>query len=144
MSTAITGGCLCGAVRYEIGEPITSLRACHCVNCQKSSGTGGTVNAVVPSAAFKITQGTPKRYDDSATRSGRTLSRFFCGECGSPVYSRRNPDPGFLVVRAGTIDDSSGMKITGHIWTSTARSWAYIDRSAECHPENLPPPAPQG
>jgi hypothetical protein len=144
MSREITGGCLCGAVRYTISDEITSLRACHCLNCQKSSGTGGTVNAVVKNEAFRITKGTPKRYDDAATKSGRTLSRHFCGDCGSPIYSRRNPDAGFVVVRAGTIDDSSGMKITGHIWTSTARSWAYIDRSTECHPENLPPPAPQG
>ena len=136
----MTGGCLCGAIRYTLGSAVKDLRACHCRNCQKSSGTGGTVNAVVPADSLKITKGAPKRYDDSATHSGRTLSRYFCADCGSPIYSHRNPNPGFVVVRAGTLDDSSAMKITGSIWTASARPWAYIDPASEQHPGNLPPP----
>src|SRR5207249_11252406 len=49
-----TGGCLCGAIRYTVDAPVATLRACHCTNCQKSSGAAGTVNAVVPSASFRI------------------------------------------------------------------------------------------
>ena len=140
MSTPLTGGCLCGAIRYTIDAQVTGLRACHCKNCQKHSGTGGTVNAVVPTGQFRITKGAPRKYQDSATQSGRTLSRHFCAECGSSIYSQRNPDPGFVVVRAGSLDDSSGMKITGNIWTATAPPWAYIDPATECHPGNMPPP----
>ena len=143
MTSSLTGGCLCGAIRYTISAPVSALRACHCKNCQKASGSGGTVNAVVQEDAFKITHGETRRYDDSATQSGRTLSRHFCGTCGSPIYSHRNPRPGFVVVRAGTIDDSSGMKITGNIWTSTARPWSHIDPATECHPGNMPPPPPK-
>jgi hypothetical protein len=140
MSTPLTGGCLCGAIRYTIDAEVTGLRACHCRNCQRHSGTGGTVNAVVPTGQFTITKGAPKKYQDSATQSGRTLSRHFCAECGSSIYSQRNPDPGFVVVRAGSLDDSSGMKITSDIWTATAPPWAYIDPSSERHPGNMPPP----
>ena len=140
MPSPLTGGCLCGAIRYTLNASVTGLRACHCKNCQKHSGTGGTVNAVVPTDKFKITKGTTKNYQDSATQSGRTLSRHFCAECGSSIYSQRIPDPGFLVVRAGSLDDSSGMKITGNIWTATAPPWAYIDPATECHPGNMPPP----
>ena len=136
----LSGGCLCGAIRYTISAPVTGLRACHCKNCQKSSGTGGTVNALVPTEHFKITQGTTKKYDDSATQSGRTLSRHFCASCGSPIYSHRNPNPGFVVVRAGSLDDSSALRITGNIWTAAARPWAHIDPATECHPGNMPPP----
>lgn len=143
MTTTLTGGCLCGAIRYTISAPISALRACHCLNCQKASGGAGTVNAVVPTDAFRITKGEPKRYDDTNTRSGRTLSRHFCGTCGSPIYSTRNPNPGFIVVRAGTLDDSSGLRIATNIWTSTARPWAHIDPSTERHAENLPPPPPK-
>jgi hypothetical protein len=98
---------------------------------------------VVPSGSFKITKGSTKRYDDSATLSGRTLSRHFCADCGSHVFSERNPNPGFIVVRAGSLDDSSSTKIAGNIWTSTARPWAHIDPDTECHPGNLPPPPPK-
>jgi hypothetical protein len=139
----IAGGCLCGAIRYTIDAPVTALRACHCVNCQKHTGSGGSVNAVVPTDKFRVTKGTTKKYDDSATQSGRTLSRHFCGNCGSPIYSHRNPNPGFVVVRAGSLDDSGGMKIATHIWTSTARSWDHIDANSEQHPENMPAPAPK-
>jgi len=143
MPTSHTGGCLCGAVRYTIDAPITGLRACHCRNCQKHTGAGGTVNAVVPSDKFRITRGSTRKYDDAATRSGRTLSRHFCENCGSPIYSHRNPNPGFVVVRAGTLDDTAGLRITGNIWTSTAAAWSHIDPSTERHPENMPAPAPK-
>jgi hypothetical protein len=130
MPAPLTGSCLCGAIRYTVGVPVTELRACHCTHCQKASGAAGTVNAVLPSSAFKITQGTPKRYDAKAD-SGRTLYRYFCGDCGSPLYSQRPTTPEMTVVRAGTLDDSSGMKIATHIWTRSARPWAYIDPAAK-------------
>jgi hypothetical protein len=143
MAAPITGGCLCGAVRYTISVPVSNLRACHCLNCQKHSGAAGTVNAIVPTESFKITMGETKCYNDSATKSGRTLSRHFCPNCGSPLYSHRNPNPGFVVVRAGSLDDSSGMRIAANIWTATARPWAHIDPATERHPENAPPPPPK-
>jgi len=143
MNPPISGGCLCGAVRYTISAPVATLRACHCLNCQKHTGSGGSINAVVPADQFKVTKGEPKRYDDAATKSGRTLSRFFCGNCGSPLFSQRNPDIGLRIVRAGSLDSSKGLKISTHIWTSTAQSWDHIDSGTECHPENLPPPPPK-
>jgi hypothetical protein len=127
---AHTGGCLCGAIRYSIATPITELRACHCEHCQRASGSHGTVAAAVPAAGFKITKGTPRRFGTKAD-SGRMLIRYFCGECGSPLYSHRETTPENLNVRAGTLDDSSGLKITTHIWTKHARSWSHIDPSAK-------------
>ncbi len=131
----LTGGCLCGAIRYTLGAPVTGLRACHCTHCQKSSGTGSSVNAVVPSEAFTLTQGTPRRYADKAD-SGRTLLRFFCGDCGAPIYSQRENNPERIVVRAGSFDDSSAMKITANIWTRSARPWSWIDPATEQLPGN--------
>jgi len=129
MDETLTGSCLCGAIRYTVAAPVTELRACHCTHCQKSSGAGGSVNAVLPSDAFRITHGTPKRYDARAD-SGRTLHRYFCGDCGSPIYSQRATNPGMVVVRAGTFDNPGDMKITAHIWTKSARAWSYMDPAA--------------
>jgi hypothetical protein len=134
----ISGGCLCGAIRYTISAPVGALRACHCLNCQKASGTGGSVNAVVPTDSFRITKGETKKYDDSATQSGRTLSRHFCGNCGSPIYSHRNPNPGFVVVRAGTLDDPELMAPTAIIWAASAPSWAPLDPGLPRYPKGLP------
>lgn len=132
MPAPLTGGCLCGAIRYTISVSVSELRACRCTNCQKASGAGGSVNAAIPSSAFKITQGTPKRYSAVAD-SGRTVHRYFCGDCGSPIYSQRATTPENVAVRAGTLDDSSGMKITMNIWTKSARSWDHIDPSTKQH-----------
>ena len=137
MTSPITGGCLCGAIRYTLSAPITGLRACHCTHCQKSSGAGASVNAVVPGGDFRITQGTPKRYDDKAD-SGRTLCRYFCGDCGSPIYSHREISPERVVVRMGSLDQPPAMKIASNIWTKSARAWSWIDPAAENLPANPP------
>jgi hypothetical protein len=129
---SLTGSCLCGAIRYAISVPVTELRACHCKSCQKVSGAGGTVNAMLPSEAFKLTQGTLKRYSAIAD-SGRTLHRYFCGDCGSPIYSQREQNPEFLTVRAGSFDEPPPLKIAAHIWTKSARTWSYIDPGAKQH-----------
>jgi hypothetical protein len=141
MTAPLAGGCLCGAIRYTVDVPITELRACHCTHCQKASGAAGSVNAVVPSGAFHITQGRPKRYD-SAADSGRTLYRFFCANCGSPIYSQRATGPETVVLRAGTLDRGDGMKITANIWTASARPWAYIDPASKqfAGQPDAPPP----
>lgn len=131
----LTGGCLCGAIRFTVSAPVEALRACHCTHCQKSSGTGASVDALVPGSTFVITQGAPKRYDDQAD-SGRTLCRCFCGDCGSPIYGYRQTSPERVVVRAGAFDDSSRMRITSHIWTKSARTWSHIDPSCGQLPGN--------
>jgi hypothetical protein len=140
MTTPLSGGCLCGAIRYTVSVAISELRACHCTNCQKASGAGGSVNAVIPRAAFKLTQGTPKRYAATAD-SGRTLYRDFCGDCGSPIYSQRAEAPETLALRVGTLDQPGDMKITANIWTRSARPWSYIDPSSTQFPGQPDAPA---
>ena len=133
MTAKHTGGCLCGAIRYTVDVPITELRACYCTHCQKASGAAGSVNAVVPTSALHFTQGKPKRYASKA-ESGRTLFRFFCGDCGSPLYSQRETTPETSVLRAGTIDDLGDVKITASIWTRSARHWAHIEADSKQFP----------
>jgi hypothetical protein len=133
---------MCGAIRYTLSVPVTELRACHCTTCQKGSGTQGSVNAVVPASAFKLTKGTLKRYDSIAD-SGRTLVRCFCGDCGSPIYSQRATALDTLVVRAGSLDEAGDMKITANIWTRSARPWAYIDPASKQLPGQPDAPTAQ-
>jgi hypothetical protein len=140
MTAKLAGSCLCGAIRYSVDVPVTELRACHCVHCQKTSGAGGSVNAVIPSSAFTITQGAPKRYAALAD-SGRTLYRYFCGDCGSPIYSQRATTPETVVVRAGTLDNAPDMKIATTIWTRSKRPWAWIDPSSKQFPGQPDAPA---
>ena len=128
-----TGGCLCGAIRYSVDMGITELRHCHCRDCQRTSGAHGAVVAIVPSEKFKLEKGTPKRYAGKAA-SGRTLYRFFCADCGSPIYSQRETMPDMMTLRAGTLDDSGTAKIIMHIWTNSARPWSFIDHQLPNNP----------
>ena len=137
MTTTITGGCLCGAVRYSINQTLDKIIACHCTHCQKASGTGASHNAVVPTGAVTFTAGTPKMYADKAA-SGNILKRYFCGDCGSPIYSQREKVPEMMVIKVGTLDAPNGMKVIMNIWTNSARPWMYRDPAVEHHPENRP------
>ena len=126
MATPLSGGCLCGAIRYFIHAEVSELRACHCTSCQKISGAGSSVNALVATKDFKLTKGTPKRYTVAAD-SGRILHRYFCGDCGCHIYSQRELTPERVVVRAGTIENAPPMKLRAHIWTKSKRPWSTID-----------------
>ena len=133
MPEALKGSCLCGAIQFTVSQPVTELRACHCRDCQRVSGTGASIGAPVPKAAFRITQGKPKRYTRTSS-SGRILHRYFCGDCGSPLYSEREISPEIVNVRAGSLDESADLKIVFNIWTASARPWDYIDPAVKQHP----------
>lgn len=137
MSDAITGGCLCGNIRYSVSAPIEKIIACHCTHCQKASGTGVSHNAVVPTSAVTFTAGKPKLFADTA-QSGNILNRYFCGDCGSPIYSQRAKVPEMMVLKVGTLDAPGNLKLVMNIWTNSARPWVHMDPAAECHPENRP------
>ena len=94
----ITGGCLCGAVRYEADEP-PSVSYCHCRMCQLAYGALYGLFAVVPLAAFRYTQGEPTYYQSSPW-----AKRGFCANCGSPV-DFRYADSEMLGLMIGTLDD---------------------------------------
>ena len=66
MTTPLTGGCLCAAVRYEVSAPVEKLIACHCTDCQHASGTGASVNAMIPSSAFRLVAGQTKVFSKPA------------------------------------------------------------------------------
>ena len=137
MSNALTGGCLCGNIRYSVSAPVEKIIACHCTHCQKASGAGASHNALLPRSAVTFTSGQPRFFADTA-QSGNILNRFFCGDCGSPIYSQREKTPEMMVLKVGTLDDSAGMKLVMNIWTSSARPWIHRDPATESHPQNRP------
>ncbi|CZT48649.1 probable DUF636 domain protein [Rhynchosporium secalis] len=101
-----TGSCMCNAVRYEYqGEPdVTAL--CHCIDCQKWSGAAYTSNVVVQRKAFKVTQGEPKSYAVTGA-SGKKNNHWFCGDCGSGLYTELEIMPDQTCIKSGSIDDRS-------------------------------------
>jgi hypothetical protein len=112
-------------VRYEAaGESEFSL-LCHCRDCQRSSGTAFVAAMRLPSAGFRITAGTPKRYVGAAD-SGNAISRWFCGDCGSPIYIQVASRPDIIGLRVGTLDDPSQFRPEANIFTKSAQPWVPL------------------
>ncbi len=102
----IRGGCLCGAVRYETeAEPVTTA-VCHCRNCQKQSGSALSVIVAFPAGSLTTTGDSLTAYEDRGV-SGKTVLRYFCNRCGSPLITRAEFSPDVEFIKAGTLDDPS-------------------------------------
>jgi len=122
----ITGGCLCGNVRYEIvAEGPTAARQCWCRVCQYFSGGGGMVNAVFNKDAIRVTGET--RVFTSIADSGAVMRRSFCPTCGTPLFSEAEPRPHLIIVRAGSLDDPNIARPGAVIWAKSAPQWACFD-----------------
>ena len=132
-----TGGCVCGAIRYEVAGPIEQIIQCHCLDCQKATGTGASANISVLTDDFRLIRGAPKVFTQ-VVQSGRTAHRAFCGNCGSPIWSGRENSPERTMLKAGTLDDSSSARIVLNIWTSSAAHWMAWDRDLPSHENNRP------
>ena len=116
-----SGGCLCGAVRYEIdGEPMF-MAHCHCRDCQRATGTGHVSVTGLPRAAVKIT-GETRAYACNGD-SGQPLIRNFCPNCGSLIYSEPTIMQGVINVTAGTLDDPSLFHPQAAIYTRSRPDW---------------------
>jgi len=113
-----TGGCLCGAIRYEIDQPILGETVCHCKNCQRQGGSAFSAIVAVRAAALKLT-GDPKLYVDHGD-SGAEVHRYFCAACGSPIYTSLPANPKTVFVKAGTLDDTSGLAPKFNVWCDSA------------------------
>jgi hypothetical protein len=125
MSTNYTGGCLCGAVRYECtAEPIF-MGNCHCRDCQKASGSGYEAAIGVPAPALKITGNV--KYHDIKADSGSMVSRGFCPECGSRLFGKTSGMPQLAIVMAGSLDDPKQFQPGMDVYTSSAQPWDHMN-----------------
>jgi hypothetical protein len=132
----ITGGCLCGQVRYSVNiEPVFQV-ACHCVHCQKQSGSAFSVNLGVPADAFTL-GGELKTYVDHG-EIGRPVLRRFCPNCGSSILSEIQRDPGLVILKAGTLDDSSIVRPQRHIFCDSRQGWFALPEDALAYARATP------
>jgi hypothetical protein len=125
MATKFSGGCLCGAVRYECDADPLFTGNCHCRDCQKASGGPYDPAIALPAAAIKVTGSV--KYFDSKADNGNTVSRGFCTNCGSRVTAKSSGMPDMLIVTAGTLDDPRLFKPQMDIYTASAQPWDHMD-----------------
>jgi hypothetical protein len=121
----ITGGCECGALRYECSAVPIMAGHCHCRSCQKASGTGHSSHLMVPRAAVRIS-GEASFYERPAD-SGNTVRRAFCPTCGVQVYGESSGFPDMLVLRAGSLDEPDRFRPDARVYAADAPSWDHMD-----------------
>ena len=123
-----TGSCLCGEVSYSFNESsVISAHHCHCKDCQKSTGSGKATIVMIPENALQM-KGEIKIYTVTGT-DGSHVTRGFCESCGSPLISYIEEMQGIRLIKAGSLDDSSRLKIDSNFWSSTAREWSPVDET---------------
>lgn len=120
----LTGGCLCGAVRYELRARPYMIYVCHCSDCRRQSGSAFGMSMPSPRAAFAVTVGEPASFK-RVMPSGREGAVRFCATCATRVFADSSPD--VVTIRPGTLDDTSWIKPSAQNWTSSALEWACLD-----------------
>lgn len=132
----ISGGCGCGAVRFEVSEPLVSAAYCHCIRCQRRSGTAASASARTADGSFRVVQG------EGRLRSWKPptgAEKVFCGDCGSALFSRTADDPPGIGVRLGAIDGDPGIRPSVRQFVSYAAAWEDLpDDGLPRFPESRP------
>ena len=120
-----SGSCLCGCINYRISCFEGPFMFCHCSRCRKSSGSASASNAVVKRANFQICHGA-EHLKCYKTPAG--ISRIFCAECGSPIYSQKDHELDILRIRLGTLDTplEGVIKPQAHIFVASKADWDNI------------------
>ena len=126
-SKTITGGCLCGAIRYESSEGPIDAGICHCRTCQKSTGSAFMVIVGFNWSTLRFTGDEPRRYKSSAI-----MEKGFCPTCGSLLFDQylvrtARSDPDMVWIQLGTLDRPEEVAINWHSGVESQLPWAHID-----------------
>ncbi len=129
----VTGGCHCGALRYDADIDPAKIAVCHCTDCQIMSGTAFRTAVRVPSADFTLLSGDPKTYTKIGG-SGRPRIMAFCENCGTQIYGTGVDDDASLIsLRVGTCDQRAELVPVRQIWRRSAVSWLNDLDIADSH-----------
>jgi len=126
-SGGATGGCACGNVRYRLASGPLFVHCCHCLNCQRQTGSAFVINLLIEADRVELLSGDPVPVD--VPRDDGSSQRIFrCPTCQVAVYSEYGR-PEVLFVRAGTLDDPSRVEPDVHIYTRSKVGWVELPES---------------
>jgi hypothetical protein len=125
-----SGGCLCGAIRYEVKGDVVRTACCHCDDCRRSTGSAFATNIFVNADDLVILQGAPHTYQHTAD-SGNTMIKEFCADCGSQLFGATSRAPDLKYVKVGSIDDASFVKPEIEFYVSKALSFVHPSDETE-------------
>jgi hypothetical protein len=119
----LTGGCLCGAVRFEVTEPLVSAGYCHCTRCRRRTGTAASVQATTVPGSLRVISG------EQLVRCWEPPSgarKCYCSACGGALWSRPVGDPTGASIRLGTFDEDPGIRPSYRQFVAYAVPWEPI------------------
>lgn len=119
----LTGGCLCGAVRFEVSGPILSAGYCHCTHCQKRTGTGSSANCRVAQADFRLLEGAELL---SSYQPPTGVPKLFCSRCGSALFSGDPLSDQEVAIRLGCFDQDPGIRPQFRQFVDSAATWEPV------------------
>jgi hypothetical protein len=123
MTEKLTGGCMCGGVRFELTEAPVSALWCHCTRCQRRTGTAASISARIAPGSLKILQG--EELLRAWTPPGG-FSKVFCSDCGSQMWAQNPADPDVVAVRFGVFDSEPGIRPSYRQFVAYAAEWEPI------------------
>lgn len=126
MSKAFTGGCGCGAIRYEISAEPIAENDCQCRDCQRRSGTGHGSYLTFPDRRMVKLEGDAKQWDVVAD-SGNVKSHAFCPTCGSPVFLTFRDWPDRFAIHAASLDDPGRYRPQAVTYGIRGLAWDLVD-----------------
>ncbi len=129
MGKAISGGCSCGAIRYETEAEPAVMVVCHCRDCQRAGGSAYAPVMAVPKVAVKF-KGEP-RYYKTIGEFGMAVERGFCPTCGCQVTVKLERFPDLIGVQAASLDDPSQFRPGLELFTESAQPWDRPQASTE-------------
>lgn len=135
----LTGGCLCGSVRFEVAEPPLSASYCHCRRCQRRTGSAAAVSARVVPGSLRVVAGEELI---RAWEPGDGWAKAFCSACGGALWAQSPTDPEQVSVRLGAFDEDPGVRPSYRQFVAYAAPWEPIpDDGLPRYPERKPPDA---
>lgn len=117
----LTGRCMCGAVAFEISEPLPGALYCHCKRCQRRTGSAFSVTGLTQPSSFAITEGADvvRTYRPE----GDGWHKSFCSACGSQLFTNHPENQELLAVRLGALDQDPGIRPGAHQFVDYAAPW---------------------
>lgn len=127
------GGCSCGAVRYRLSSEPLIVHCCHCLNCQRQTGSAFAINLLIEADRLEVVAGTPQPVD--VPRDDGSVQRIFrCPTCQIAVFSEYG-SPQVRFVRGGTLDDPRDLTPDVHIYTRSKVRWVGLPEGAPAFEE---------
>ena len=126
MSARLEGGCACGEVRYRLTSEPLFVHCCHCLNCQRQTGSAFVVNLLIETDRVELLTGEPELVP--VPRGAKTQKIWRCPSCQIAVYSQYTT-PRLRFVRGGTLDDPSSIAPDVHIYTRSKLPWLELPES---------------